>query len=81
MNLVDFCVLEILEETRGPVYELYCKTKEWAEQQEPESWREKLLGQGVKQTYKENCYGRVSVKTNVFFAGEQPYYAGYKGVC
>lgn len=81
MNLVDFYVTEILEEKRGPVYELYGMTKEQAETEEPESWREKLLSQGVKQTYKEDCWGAVSVKTKVFIAGEQPYYAGYKGVC
>lgn len=79
MNLVDFYVLEILDETRGPAYELYGRTRAWAEKQEPESWREKLLGPGVRQVYKENCYGHVSVRTRVFFAGERPYYAGYKG--
>lgn len=81
MNLIDFYVLEILEEKRGLVYELYGMTKEQAEAMRPESWRKKLLSQGVKQTYKEDCYGRVSVKTKVFAAGEQPYYVGYKGVC
>ncbi|GFI32125.1 hypothetical protein IMSAGC013_03524 [Lachnospiraceae bacterium] len=81
MNLVDFCVTEILEEKSGPVYELYGMTKEQAEAEEPESWRAVLLSQGVKQTYKENCWGAVSVKTKVFAEGEQPYYVGYKGVC
>lgn len=81
MNLVDFYVLEILEEQRGPVYELYGMSRERAEKEEPESWREKLLSQGVKQTYKEDCYGVVSVKTEVFTEGEQPYYVGYKGLC
>ena len=49
MNLVDFCVTEILEEKSGPVYELYGMTKEQAEAEEPESWRAVLLSQGVKQ--------------------------------
>lgn len=80
MNLLDFTVLEILEEVHGPVYELYGITRERAEQETPESWRTKLLSQGVKQTYKEDCYGVVSVKTKVFAADEQPYYVGYKGL-
>lgn len=81
MNLVDFYVLEILKEECGPVYELFGMTREQAEAEEQDWWREKLLSDGVKQTYKEDCYGIVSVKTKVFAVNEQPYYAGYKGVC
>lgn len=80
MNLLDFEVLEIIKEERGPVYELYGITKARAEAEEPEAWREKLLSQGVKQTYKEDCYGQISVKTKVFAADEQPYYVGYRGL-
>ena len=80
MNLVDFYVMEILEEVQGPVYELYGMTKDQAEAEEPRCWREKLLSNGIKQTYREDCYGRESIKTKVFAEGEQPYYVGYKGV-
>ena len=80
MNLVDFCVKEIISETKGKMYELYGITKEEAKNEE-DWWKEILFCDGLKQelivedmggTYKEK---RIINLTK----GEKPYKVGYKG--
>lgn len=81
MNLVDFYVTRILEETRGPVYELYGMTKAQAEAEPFGKWRERLLSEGVRQVYEYDCYGALSISSKVFTEDEEPYYVGYRGLC
>ena len=81
MNLLDFTVTEIIEETRGPVYELSGMTREQAEAAEPGPWKDELFSEGVKQTYREHCYGIESIKTKIFAGNEKPYFVGYGGLC
>lgn len=82
MNLVDFEVTAIIEETHGKVYELYGMTREEAEAEPESSFKYILFMEGTKQTYEYNCYGRISRDTKVFVNGmDKPYYVGYRGLC
>lgn len=82
MNLVDFVVTAIIEETRGKCYELYGMTKEQAEAEPDSDFKYILFLDGVKQTYEYNCYGRITQTTEVFPVGlKAPYYVGYRGLC
>lgn len=82
MNLVDFEVTAIIEETHGKCYELYGMTKEQAEAEPDTDFKYVLFMDGVKQTYEYNCYGRISRDTKVFPVSlRTPYYVGYRGLC
>ncbi len=84
MNLVDFVVTKILEERRGKVYELYNMTETEAREKTKENkdMEDFLFAEGIMQKYEYNCYGSISVSTEVFIVGKkEPYYVGYKGLC
>lgn len=82
MNLMDFTVLEILEETYGKVYALYGMTKEQAEAYPDSDSKYLLFLDGVKQCYKYDCFGQITTATKVFINGvDKPYYVGYRGLC
>ncbi len=84
MNLVDFVVTKILEEREGKVYELYDMTEAEAKEKAKgnKDMEDFLFADGIKQKYEYNCYGNVSVSTEVFIVGKKkPYYVGYKGLC
>ena len=81
MNLVDFWVTEIISETKGKMYELYGMSKEEAEVEKEEWWKEILFCDGLKQeivvedmggTYKETRFINLT-------KGEKPYKVGSKG--
>lgn len=84
MNLVDFVVTKILEERRGKVYELYGMTETEAREKAKgnKDMEAFLFSEGVMQKYEYDCYGRISVSTEVFTARTKgPYYVGYRGLC
>lgn len=84
MNLVDFVVTKILEERKGKVYELYDMTEAEAKEKakDDKDMERFLFSDGIKQKYEYNCYGNISVSTEVFIVGkDEPYYVGYKGLC
>lgn len=84
MNLVDFTVTKILEEREGPLWQLYDMTEAeaHAKAKDNKEVQELLFSEGVKQVYEYNCYGSVSVATNIFSIGKgERYYVGYKGLC
>lgn len=84
MNLVDFTVTKILEERKGKVYELYDMTEAEAraKSKDDKDLEKFLFSDGIKQKYEYNCYGSISVSTEVFIVGKnEPYYVGYKGLC
>ncbi len=84
MNLVDFVVTKILEESEGPLWQLYGMTEAEArtKSKDDKDTQALLFSEGVKQVYEYNCYGNVSVSTNIFPVGKgERYYVGYKGLC
>lgn len=84
MNLVDFVVTKILEERRGKVYELYNMTETEAREKAKDNkdMEDFLFAEGIMQKYEYDCYGRISVSTEVFIVGKkEPYYVGYRGLC
>lgn len=83
MNLIDFYVTEIIEETHGKVYQLYGMSEDQLEEEKDDEWWYKFLcGNGVKQRYLCSDMGGKEEKTEVFNLdqGQKPYYVGYKGL-
>ena len=80
MNLIDFCVKEIISETKGKMYELYGITKEEAEKKKGR-WKEILFCDGLKQEIIVEDMGGTNKKTEFInlTRGEKPYKVGYKG--
>ena len=81
MNLIDFCVKEIISETKGKMYELYGMSKEEAENEEELWWKEILFCDGLKQEIIVEDMGGTNKKTEFInlTRGEKPYKVGYKG--
>ena len=81
MNLVDFWVKEIISETKGKMYELYEMSKEEAESEEEDWWKEILFCDGLKQELIVEDMGGTQKKTEFInlTKGEKPYKVGYKG--
>lgn len=83
MNLMDFVVTKILEEREGKVYELYDMTEAEARERSKDNkdMEKFLFADGIKQKYEYDCYGNISVSTEIFVVGKnEPYYVGYKGL-
>lgn len=85
MNLIDFCVTEIISEEYAKVYELYGMTinQALAESGKDEQWGLILFSNGIKQKYKYHDVGGEYIDENVFVQGklktEEKYCAGYVG--
>ena len=82
MNLIDFHVTKIIEETHDTVYKLYKMTEEQLEKEKADKgWYEFLCGNGVKQVYEYWDDGGIRIDSEVFNLdqGQKPYYIGYVG--
>lgn len=82
MNLIDFHVTKIIEETEDKVYKLYGMSDEKLEKEKSDEWWYGFLcGNGIKQVYEYWDDGGTRVDKNVFNldVGQKPYYVGYVG--
>ncbi len=75
MNLIDFWVTEIISETKGKMYELYGMSKEEAEVEKEEWWKEILFCDGLKQELIVKDMGGTHKKVKYInlSKGEKPY--------
>lgn len=82
MNLIDFIVRNIISEEKGFMYEFNDMTKEEAEKENEDYWREYLLSYGLKQVIEIEDMGGKSVKTEYINLdkGQKPYKVGDKGL-
>lgn len=80
MNLIDFHVTEIISEEYDKVFKLYGMTEEQTNDKD-DTWKNFLLGDGVKQTYEYWDDGGKNTGTKVFSLsqGQVQYYTGYVG--
>lgn len=77
MNLITFSVLEIFNESKGKLYELYGMTIEEAQNKNDNT----LFHEGIKQTCKCSDIGGEFVREYIFDLELQqnPYFVGYFG--
>lgn len=82
MNLIDFVVTKIVSEEEGFMYEFESLTKEEAEQEKEEFWKEFLLSRGLRQVIEVEDMGGKQVRTEYInlSKNEKPYKVGDKGV-
>ena len=81
MNLIDFHVTKILEETNDKVYKLFGMVEDDVNNEVDESWKQYLLCNGIKQTYEYWDDGGVQIDSEIFNLDryQKPFYAGYVG--
>lgn len=82
MNLIDFVVRKIISEEKGFMYEFNNMTKEEAENEKEDFWREYLLSHGIKQVIEVEDMGGKQIKTKYINLdkGEKPYKVGDNGL-
>ena len=80
MNLINFHVTKIISEKRDKVYKLFGMTEPQVYKESPQSWREYLLSDGIKQTYEYWDDVGTNIDTKVFGLNEECYYVGYVGL-
>ncbi len=82
MNLIDFHVTKIVEETKDKVYKLYGMSEDELRKEKSDEWWYKFLcGNGIKQVYEYCDDGGTRIDKSVFNldVGQKPYFVGYVG--